>query len=47
MALNGWAVPDPDCKCEVIRDAAGRAKAAKLGIWSGTFVMPWDFRHSE
>ena len=45
--MNGWAVPYRVCKCEVVRDAAGRAKATKIGIWSGTFVMPWDFRHSQ
>jgi endonuclease YncB( thermonuclease family) len=44
MAVNGWAVPYRDCKCEVIRDAAKAAKLAKVGIWSGTFVMPWDWR---
>jgi hypothetical protein len=47
LANNGWAVPYRDCKCEVVRSAAGKAKAAKVGIWSGTFVMPWDFRHAE
>jgi hypothetical protein len=29
-----------DCHCEVIRDAADRAKAGRLGIWSGTFQLP-------
>jgi endonuclease YncB( thermonuclease family) len=47
LAGNGWAVPYRDCKCEVVRDAAGRAKAAGVGIWSGAFVMPWDFRHGQ
>ena len=40
-------MPYRDCKCEVVRDAAGKAKIAKAGIWSGTFVMPSDFRHSQ
>jgi endonuclease YncB( thermonuclease family) len=34
VAPNGWAVPYRDCKCDVIRDAVHRARAAQLGIWS-------------
>lgn len=44
MAANGWAVAYRDCKCEVIRDAAARAKASRLGIWAGTFMLPWEWR---
>jgi endonuclease YncB( thermonuclease family) len=44
MAAQGWVVPFRDCKCETVRDAAKAAKLANLGIWSGTFMMPWDFR---
>jgi endonuclease YncB( thermonuclease family) len=40
LAVNGWAVPFRNCKCEVVRSASGKAKAAKVGIWSGTFT-PW------
>jgi len=47
LAVNGWAVPYRDCKCEVIRAASARASVAKVGIWSGTFVVPWDFRKGE
>ena len=47
LAVNGWTVPYRDCKCEVVRDAAGKAKVAGVGIWSGAFVMPWDFRHGQ
>jgi endonuclease YncB( thermonuclease family) len=47
MAVNGWAVPYRDCKCEVIRDAAKAAKEAKRGIWSGSFQMPWDWRSAQ
>jgi endonuclease YncB( thermonuclease family) len=47
LARNGWGVPYRDCKCEVVRDAAGQAKIAKAGIWSSAFVMPWDFRHGQ
>lgn len=44
LAANGWAVPAPDCKCEVIRSASNRAKAEGRGIWSSAFTMPWDWR---
>ena len=47
VATHGWAVPYRDCKCEVIQDAAKAAKLAKLGIWSGTFTLPWDWRDHE
>lgn len=23
------------------------AKAAKLGLWAGSFMMPWDWRHQD
>ena len=44
LAANGWAVPVPDCKCEVVRSASDQAKAAALGIWSSAFTMPWEWR---
>ena len=44
---QGWAVPSPDCKCEVVRSASDRAKTARLGIWSSTFTMPWDWREAR
>lgn len=44
LAANGWAVPFRDCKCEVVRDAANAARLAKIGIWSGTFALPWVWR---
>jgi endonuclease YncB( thermonuclease family) len=47
LAANGWAVPYRDCKCEVIRDAAKAAKVAKVGIWSGTFRLPWEWRKAN
>jgi endonuclease YncB( thermonuclease family) len=43
MVEQGWALPDRDCKCETYRAAAERAKARKLGLWSGAFEMPWDW----
>ena len=47
LAANGWAVPAPDCKCEVVRSASDHAKAAGLGIWSSAFTMPWDWRKAR
>jgi endonuclease YncB( thermonuclease family) len=47
MAANGWAVPYRDCKCEVVRDAGAQAKASQLGIWAGTFMLPWEWRAQE
>lgn len=47
LAESGWVVPYRDCKCETIRSAASRAKSAQLGIWSGTFMMPWDWRKAH
>ena len=47
LAGAGLAVPYRDCKCEVIRDAADRAKQLKRGIWSGTFMMPWEWRKQQ
>jgi endonuclease YncB( thermonuclease family) len=47
LASNGWGVPYRNCKCEVIRDAANAAKLAKVGTWSGAFVMPWDWRNGS
>ena len=44
LAENGMAVPYRDCKCEIVRVAADQAKASRLGIWSGSFLMPWEWR---
>ncbi|MEZ5830024.1 MAG: thermonuclease family protein [Dongiaceae bacterium] len=44
LAVNGWAVPSHDCKCEVVRSAADQAKASQRGIWSSAFTMPWEWR---
>jgi endonuclease YncB( thermonuclease family) len=41
---QGLALPARDCKCEVYRDAAAVAEAHRLGLWSGAFEMPWDWR---
>lgn len=44
LASRGWAVPYRECKCETIRTASDNAKLLQLGIWSGIFVMPWEWR---
>lgn len=44
LVAKGWAVPYRDCKCETYRDAARRAEAQYLGIWAGTFDLPWEWR---
>ena len=40
---NGWAVAYRQYSRDYVVDE-GRARAAKLGIWSGDFIMPWDWR---
>ncbi len=30
-----------------LRGAGGRARAAKRGLWAGTFTPPWDWRRGE
>ena len=44
LTEQGWAVPYRDCLCYDVRAASAEAQAAKRGIWSGEFEMPWDFR---
>ena len=47
LASRGWAVPFRECKCDVIRDASESAKSLQHGIWSGTFLMPWQWRKQQ
>jgi len=47
LAGHGWAVPYRDCKCETVRDASGFARSQRVGIWSGTFMMPWEWRKAN
>lgn len=47
LAGNGLGVPYRDCKCEAVRDAAERAKVAKVGLWAGQFQMPWEWRRDH
>ena len=43
MVANGWAVAYRKYSLDYVVDEE-RAKRAKLGIWSGSFEMPWDWR---
>ena len=42
MAETGWAVPNQDCQCEIVRAAVIRAQEAERGVWVGPFVLPWE-----
>jgi endonuclease YncB( thermonuclease family) len=44
LVERGWAAPYRDRKCEIHRDAAARAEAGKVGMWDGSFIMPWEWR---
>jgi endonuclease YncB( thermonuclease family) len=43
MVANGWAVAYREYSLDYVADEE-RAKRARLGIWSGSFEMPWDWR---
>ena len=43
MVANGWAVAYRKYSLDYVADEE-RAKRARLGIWSGSFEMPWDWR---
>jgi endonuclease YncB( thermonuclease family) len=47
LASNGWAVAYRKCKCETVRAAAELAKSKRLGVWSGTFTAPWEWRDAR
>ena len=47
LAANGWGVPNVDCKCDAVRDAAHHARAAQLNIWTSAFTLPWDWRKAH
>lgn len=46
MIVNGWAVAYRKYSLDYVADEE-RAQRAKVGIWSGTFEMPWDWRASR
>jgi endonuclease YncB( thermonuclease family) len=43
MVANGWAVAYRKYSMDYVSDEE-RAKRARLGIWSGSFEMPWEWR---
>ena len=43
MVASGWAVAYRKYSLDYVADEE-RALLAKVGIWSGTFLMPWDWR---
>ena len=43
MVASGWAVAYRKYSLDYVADE-DRAHLAKVGIWSGTFDMPWDWR---
>ena len=43
MVASGWAVAYRKYSLDYVADEE-HAHAAKVGIWSGTFAMPWDWR---
>jgi endonuclease YncB( thermonuclease family) len=43
MVANGWAVAYRKYSRDYVTDEDG-ARREQLGIWAGTFEMPWDWR---
>jgi hypothetical protein len=46
MVVSGYATAYRHYSADYVPDEE-RAKAAKLGIWAGTFKAPSDYRHAE
>lgn len=47
MVENGWAVAYRQYGGKSFDPEGVVARAAGRGVWSGEFVMPWDWRNSE
>ena len=47
MVLHGWAVDVPRYSGGAYHDQEAAAKAERLGIWSGTFVPPSEWRKAH
>ena len=43
MVRLGWALPYRQFSLDYVVDEE-RAKAAKSGIWTTTFIPPWEWR---
>ncbi|HEX6980231.1 MAG TPA: thermonuclease family protein [Alphaproteobacteria bacterium] len=46
LVANGWAVAYRRYATDYV-DEEQEARRAGIGIWSGAFVMPWDWRRGE
>jgi endonuclease YncB( thermonuclease family) len=46
IVRRGWALVLPPAHADYAA-AEKQAKAAKLGIWSGSFVAPWEWRRTH
>lgn len=46
LAAEGWALAYRQYSIDYV-DEEERAKAARNGIWRGTFVPPWDWRRGQ
>lgn len=44
MVEQGWAVAYRHYSMDYV-EAEESARAARRGLWSGSFEMPWDWRH--
>jgi endonuclease YncB( thermonuclease family) len=43
MVLNGWAVAFRRYALDYVADEDA-ARRGKMGVWSGEFDMPWEWR---
>jgi endonuclease YncB( thermonuclease family) len=46
LVANGWAMASRRFSEAYVPDEH-QARAARRGLWSGTFVMPWDWRNGQ
>ncbi len=46
LVANGWAVASRRFSEAYVPDE-DQARAARRGLWSGPFVMPWDYRNGQ
>ncbi|MBM3585949.1 MAG: thermonuclease family protein, partial [Alphaproteobacteria bacterium] len=44
MVAHGWALAYRDYSLDYV-DEEDAARDSRLGMWAGTFIAPWDFRH--
>lgn len=46
MVRRGWALADPETGQEFAADQEA-ARAARVGLWAGSFVPPWEWRQAR